>query len=359
MPGDLTPRWDFETALAFARELERLGAYWLEEPLATEDVEGYARAGSRGRPQDRGRGVRALDGRGSRPRPTRRRRRRPDGRRARRRDRRRAARRGGRRGGGELVEPAHVVERIRPARQPARSSRVLDVPVPRGSVRPARVVGRAARLAPPRHARDRRGRDDRRRPTAPVSASSRTGTRSSGTGSADARFAPPSSTSPGSHSWSRRSSSRRRETTRSSYASPRRVCATRTCVWRTASSARVAGRWCWATRGQGSSRRSARRSTHVAPGDHVGFCIVPACRACDECARRALPPVPAGRRERAARGRCMDGTSRLVASGRDTAPARADDRLLRRATRSWPPQAPSRFRPSFRSGRHRFSAAAS
>ena len=45
MPGDLTPRWDFETALAFARELERLGAYWLEEPLPTEDVEGYAALG--------------------------------------------------------------------------------------------------------------------------------------------------------------------------------------------------------------------------------------------------------------------------------------------------------------------------
>jgi len=45
MPGDLTPRWGFETALAFARELERLGAYWLEEPLATEDVESYAALG--------------------------------------------------------------------------------------------------------------------------------------------------------------------------------------------------------------------------------------------------------------------------------------------------------------------------
>jgi L-alanine-DL-glutamate epimerase-like enolase superfamily enzyme len=42
MPGDLTPRWDLATATAFARELERLGAYWLEEPLATDDVEGYA-----------------------------------------------------------------------------------------------------------------------------------------------------------------------------------------------------------------------------------------------------------------------------------------------------------------------------
>ncbi|HXF99036.1 MAG TPA: mandelate racemase/muconate lactonizing enzyme family protein [Gaiellaceae bacterium] len=42
MPGDLTPRWDLETAAAFARELERLDVYWLEEPLPTWDLEGYA-----------------------------------------------------------------------------------------------------------------------------------------------------------------------------------------------------------------------------------------------------------------------------------------------------------------------------
>jgi D-galactarolactone cycloisomerase len=42
MPGDLTPRWDLGTAQAFAAELERLGAYWLEEPLPTDDIEGYA-----------------------------------------------------------------------------------------------------------------------------------------------------------------------------------------------------------------------------------------------------------------------------------------------------------------------------
>ena len=42
MPGDLTPRWDVVTAAAFARELERLGVYWLEEPLPTDDIEGYA-----------------------------------------------------------------------------------------------------------------------------------------------------------------------------------------------------------------------------------------------------------------------------------------------------------------------------
>ena len=42
MPGDLTPRWDVGTAIAFAKELERLDVYWLEEPLPTEDIDGYA-----------------------------------------------------------------------------------------------------------------------------------------------------------------------------------------------------------------------------------------------------------------------------------------------------------------------------
>jgi L-alanine-DL-glutamate epimerase-like enolase superfamily enzyme len=42
MPGDLTPRWSREVAGEFARELEKLDVYWLEEPLPTDDVEGYA-----------------------------------------------------------------------------------------------------------------------------------------------------------------------------------------------------------------------------------------------------------------------------------------------------------------------------
>jgi L-alanine-DL-glutamate epimerase-like enolase superfamily enzyme len=42
MPGDLTPSWDRDTAAEFAHELERLGIYWLEEPLPTDDLEGYA-----------------------------------------------------------------------------------------------------------------------------------------------------------------------------------------------------------------------------------------------------------------------------------------------------------------------------
>lgn len=41
MPGDLAPRWDVATAAQCARELERLGVYWLEEPLRCEDLDGY------------------------------------------------------------------------------------------------------------------------------------------------------------------------------------------------------------------------------------------------------------------------------------------------------------------------------
>lgn len=42
MPGDLTPRWTRATASELVHELERLDVYWLEEPLPTDDVEGYA-----------------------------------------------------------------------------------------------------------------------------------------------------------------------------------------------------------------------------------------------------------------------------------------------------------------------------
>jgi D-galactarolactone cycloisomerase len=42
MPGDLRPRWDVATAAACARALEALDVYWLEEPLRTDDVDGYA-----------------------------------------------------------------------------------------------------------------------------------------------------------------------------------------------------------------------------------------------------------------------------------------------------------------------------
>jgi D-galactarolactone cycloisomerase len=42
MAGDRGPRWDVATASQCARALEPLGVYWLEEPLPTADVDGYA-----------------------------------------------------------------------------------------------------------------------------------------------------------------------------------------------------------------------------------------------------------------------------------------------------------------------------
>jgi L-alanine-DL-glutamate epimerase-like enolase superfamily enzyme len=42
MPGDREPRWDVATAAQCARALEELGVYWLEEPLRTDDQDGYA-----------------------------------------------------------------------------------------------------------------------------------------------------------------------------------------------------------------------------------------------------------------------------------------------------------------------------
>lgn len=47
MPGDLRTPWDVATATACARALERSDVYWLEEPLPTSDVEGYALLGRR------------------------------------------------------------------------------------------------------------------------------------------------------------------------------------------------------------------------------------------------------------------------------------------------------------------------
>ena len=50
--------------------------------------------------------------------------------------------------------------------------------------------------------------------------------------------------------------------------------------------------------------------THVLPGDHVGFSIVPSCRHCEEClAGRFNLCLPAG--EAGPRGVLFDGTSRL------------------------------------------------
>jgi L-alanine-DL-glutamate epimerase-like enolase superfamily enzyme len=42
MPGDISPRWDVDTARRCAAALEPLRIHWLEEPLHTANVEGYA-----------------------------------------------------------------------------------------------------------------------------------------------------------------------------------------------------------------------------------------------------------------------------------------------------------------------------
>jgi L-alanine-DL-glutamate epimerase-like enolase superfamily enzyme len=41
MPGDREPRWDVATAARCATALEALGVWWLEEPLRTDDHDGY------------------------------------------------------------------------------------------------------------------------------------------------------------------------------------------------------------------------------------------------------------------------------------------------------------------------------
>jgi S-(hydroxymethyl)glutathione dehydrogenase / alcohol dehydrogenase len=62
--------------------------------------------------------------------------------------------------------------------------------------------------------------------------------------------------------------------------------------------------------GAGVVEAVGARVEHVAPGDHVGFCIVPACRTCEECrAGRFHLCLPAG--ENGPRGVLHDGTSRL------------------------------------------------
>jgi S-(hydroxymethyl)glutathione dehydrogenase/alcohol dehydrogenase len=72
------------------------------------------------------------------------------------------------------------------------------------------------------------------------------------------------------------------------------------------------GRWpmVMGHEGAGIVEEVGRAVTHVAPGDHVGFCIVPSCRACEECsAGRFHLCIPAGKN--GPRGVLMDGTSRL------------------------------------------------
>ena len=313
MPGDRTPRWDVATAAQFARELERARRLLARGAAADRRRRGLRGAARAHRHADRGRrdgahgrtrratscvrgGVDVVQ---------------PDvvlvG-------RDRAAAGGSRRSPtlrGRHVVAAHVVERLRAAREPARSrsrsrrARILEVPFD-----PPAWTRRAARLAAPGAARDRRGRDDRARRPGPGSASCRTSTRSSGTGSADAHPRSRPAPSPASPV----------EVEEVELDPPKagevlvRIAAVGVCH----SDVRLAdgdlgpgaGRPSSATRARASSRRSARRLSHVAPGDHVALCFVPACRSCRYCLagkpNLCLVVAAAG-----ARGTLLDGTSRL------------------------------------------------
>ena len=186
MPGDLEPRWDVATAAQVARALEPLGS--------TGSRSRFARTTSRGT-----RALRRLTTSASQPARWCARRRRPaiwssgvasmccsatsssrsDSAAA-------AARPPSPIFGPRLVAP-HLVERLRPARQPARGARLLDAAVHRGALRPAGLVRREARLAAAGTSRDsqptgrlhRAGRAGIRRRARPRS-------RSSAGGSADA-----------------------------------------------------------------------------------------------------------------------------------------------------------------------------
>ena len=73
-----------------------------------------------------------------------------------------------------------------------------------------------------------------------------------------------------------------------------------------------AGRWpiVLGHEGAGVVEAVGEGVTHVVPGDHVGFAIVPSCRHCEECrAGRFNLCIPAG--EAGPRGVLFDGTSRL------------------------------------------------
>ena len=183
MPGDREPRWDVATAAQCARELEALGVYWLEEPLRTDDVDGYRSLRSRTGIRARRRRAGAHSRGGARPRRPRRRRRRPGRRALRRRHRRLPPRRGARRPARPGLVAAHLVERARAGREPARCARVLDGARSsrcRSTRRPGRPSG--ATGCCPRRSRSRpTGRSRRRR--ARASASTSISTRSSSGGS--------------------------------------------------------------------------------------------------------------------------------------------------------------------------------
>ena len=237
---------------------------------------------------------------------SRRRRRHAARRRARRRHRRLPPHRRARRAARPRVVAAHVVERLRPRRQPARRARrsrpcpFVEVPYD-----PPAWSAERRDLLLPRADRDRRRRDDRAARRARARRRARTSTRSS--------------------SWrvgvriARRCCASRAGRSRSSEVEldpPRagevlvRVAAAGVCH----SDVHLAdgelgdGRWPMVLghEGAGVVEAVGRASTHVAPGDHVAFCFVPVLRALRAVPGRAAEPVrgrPASTARRDADGR--------------------------------------------------------
>ena len=291
------------------RALEPLGVYWLEEPLRTDDLEGYAAlrrltslrlaAGEMVRSAQEARdlvlrgGIDVLAVRC----------------RALARDRWVPPRCCARRPLGACLVAAHVVERLWAARQPARRARVLDSALRRGAVRPAGVAGGAPRLAaagadrdlPRRHdcAPGRAGARDRAGPRRARALAGRL-----------MRMRAAVLREPG-----------RPLVVEDVELDPPKagevlvkVAAAGVCHSdvHLADGALGPGRWPMVLghEGAGVVEAVGEGVTHVAPGDPVGFCFVPSCRTCPACrAGRFNMCGPAG--ENGVRGTLMDGTSRL------------------------------------------------
>ncbi len=301
MAGDVRPRWDVGEAAQCARELEKLGVYWLEEPLATDDLDGYA----------------AL---------------------RRRTDLRLAA--------GEMVRQQHEARDliVRGGVDVIQTDVVLS-----GGIGGCRRVAAVADLYrrtwsphtwsngyglvanlhaalafstgeylevpfdPPEWSAAARdwllaGTRSRSTPTAPSPhrparawVSSLTSTRSSGSGwhdRTDRRSPRPCCTRPASRCSSRRCCSTRPAPTRCGCGWPPPACAIPTCTWPRAIWA--PGRWpiVLGHEGAGVIEAVGSRVTHLAVGDPVAFCFVPPCRGVPDLPGRPVPPLHHRRRQR-------------------------------------------------------------
>ena len=259
---------------------------------------------------------------------------------------------------GRMFSPHTWSNGLRPGRQPAPRAGRLHLPVRRGAVRPAGVVGGAARLAAAGGARDRSRRHDRAAARARPRRRRPTSTPSSATGSADAgRSRAAVLREPGAPLASRRSRSSRRAPARCSCGSPRPACATPTCTSPTATSATAAAPIVPGHEGAGVVEAVGAGRRRRGRGDPVAFCFVPACRACRAC-RGGRPGAVRRPRRTPGRARCSTarrGCARAGGGARTALQLRLV--LRRRARRAGGVRRPDPA-PSSRCGRPRCSAAA-